>query len=114
MAYKLFLDDLRTVQMVYPDQQEDEYVIVRTYQTFVTHIRENGLPGFISFDNDLGEDEQGNLLEDGYAAAKWLVYESGLDVRKMQFKVHSANPVARVQIESLLTNYIAFLHKENP
>ncbi len=114
MAYRLFLDDLRTVQMVYPNQQENDYVIVRTYQAFVNHIQENGLPEFISFDNDLGEDEQGNLLEDGYAAAKWLVYESGLDVRKMQFKVHSANPVARVQIESLLTNYIAFLHKENP
>jgi len=99
--------------MVYPNQQEDDYVIVRTYQAFVDHIQDNGLPKFISFDNDLGEDEQGNLLEDGYAAAKWLVYESGLDLRQIQFKVHSANPVARVQIESLLNNYIAFLKKEN-
>jgi len=113
MAYKLFLDDLRTVQMVYPHQQEDEYVIVRTYHSFVKLIEAKGLPEFISFDNDLGEDEGGHLLEDGYAAAKWLVYESGLDVRQLQFKVHSANPVARVQIESLLNNYIAFLKKEN-
>ncbi len=113
MAYKLFLDDLRTVQMVYPNQQEDEYVIVRTYQAFVNHIQEKGLPEFISFDNDLGEDEHGYLLEDGYAAAKWLVYESELDLRQLRFKVHSANPVARIQIESLLNNYIAFLKKED-
>jgi hypothetical protein len=113
MGYKLFLDDLRTVQMVYPKQQDDDYIIVRTYQAFVECIRERGLPAFISFDNDLGEDAQGNVLEDGYAAAKWLVYESGLDLQQLQFKVHSANPVARVQIESLLTNYIAFLQKEN-
>jgi hypothetical protein len=113
MGYKLFLDDLRTVQMVYPHLQEEDFVVVRTYQSFVEYSIENGLPEFISFDNDLGEDEQGNLLEDGYAAAKWLVYESELDVRGLHFKVHSANPVARVQIESLLTNYIAFLKKEN-
>jgi hypothetical protein len=113
MGYKLFLDDLRTVQMVYPHLQEEDFVVVRTYQSFVEYSIENGLPEFISFDNDLGEDEQGNLLEDGYAAAKWLVYESELDVRGLHFKVHSANPVARVQIDSLLTNYIAFLKKEN-
>jgi hypothetical protein len=112
MSYQLFLDDLRTVQMVYPHQQEADYVIVRTYQAFVECIQEKGLPTFISFDNDLGEDDQGNLLEDGYAAAKWLVYDSGLDLTPLSFKVHSANPVARLQIQSLLSNYIAFLWKE--
>ncbi|MBD0255507.1 MAG: hypothetical protein ICV83_07280 [Cytophagales bacterium] len=111
MGYKLFLDDLRTVPMVYPDGQESDFVVVRTYEAFVQCITGRGLPEFISFDNDLGEDEQGNLLEDGYAAAKWLVYESGLDLRQLRFKVHSANPVARVQIESLLNNYIAFLRQ---
>ncbi len=113
MGYKLFLDDLRTVQMVYPNHREEDYVIVRTYCDFVRCVEEKGLPEFISFDNDLGEDETGNLLEDGYAAAKWLVYKSGLDLRPLHFSVHSANPVARIQIESLLRNYIAFLRQEN-
>ena len=113
MGYKLFLDDLRSVQMVYPQAQEGDFVVVRTYASFVQCIRGQGLPEFISFDNDLGEDERGNLLEDGYAAAKWLVYESGLDLRSLRFKVHSANPVARVQIESLLNNYLAFLRRSD-
>jgi hypothetical protein len=69
----------------------------------------NGLPEFISFDNDLGEDHNGELLPDGYACTKWLVYVSGLDLRNLKFYVHSANPVAKVQIQSLLTNYIKFL-----
>ncbi|QHT70293.1 hypothetical protein GXP67_28395 [Rhodocytophaga rosea] len=112
MPYNLFLDDLRTVDMVYKHLIDTDFVIVRTYLDFVSYIQQNGLPDFISFDNDLGEDAAGNLLEDGYAAAKWLVYESGLDLRNFNFKVHSANPVARVQIESLLNNYIAFLNKE--
>jgi hypothetical protein len=95
--------------MVYKHLSDTDFVIVRTYRDFVACIEQNGLPDFISFDNDLGEDADGNLLEDGYAAAKWLVYESGLDLRNLNFKVHSANPVAQVQIESLLNNYISFL-----
>ncbi|HWZ22587.1 MAG TPA: cyclic-phosphate processing receiver domain-containing protein [Cytophagaceae bacterium] len=110
MIYKLFLDDLRTVKMVYPDLEEFDFEIVRTYDAFVKCIKENGLPEFISFDNDLGEDDNNHLLPDGYAAAKWLVYESGLDLKNLRYKVHSANPVAKVQIESLLNNYIHFLN----
>jgi hypothetical protein len=111
MTYKLFLDDLRTVEMVYTDLTEKDFVIVRTYEVFVNHIVQHGLPEFISFDNDLGEDANGNLLPDGYTAAKWLVYESGMDLRNLQFYVHSANPVAKLQIKSLLTNYIQFLNE---
>ena len=68
----------------------------------------NKIPSFISFDNDLGENENG-ILPDGYACAKWLVYESGLDLSKLKFNVHSANPIAKLQIESLLKNYLKFI-----
>jgi len=66
------------------------------------------LPEFMSFDNDLGEDENKTVLPDGYAVTKWLVYDSGLDLTNFKFKVHSANPVAKNQIEGLLNNYIKF------
>ncbi len=106
---KLFLDDIRTVDMVYDQSRVSEFDVVRTYEEFVAYIRKNGLPPFISFDNDLGLDSHGEVAPDGYAAAKWLVYESGLDLVHLQFQVHSANPVAARQIEGLLTNYIRHL-----
>jgi hypothetical protein len=112
MSYQLFLDDVRTVKMVYPAKEERDFRIVRSYEEFVKTIRLHGLPAYISFDNDLGEDPSGNILPDGYAAAKWLVYESGLDLKNLEFYVHSANPVAREQIQGLLSNYIAYLNKK--
>ncbi len=106
MSYKLFLDDIRTVSMVYANAGEQDFVIVRNFIDFKSTITEKGLPAFISFDNDLGEDVNHNILSDGYHCAKWLVYESGLDLRELKFYVHSANPVATEQIKGLLNNYI--------
>src|SRR5688572_18750344 len=100
---KLFLDDIRTVDMIYDKSVESEFDVVRNYSDFVHYIQNMGLPDFISFDNDLGLDKTGEIAPDGYAAAKWLVYESGIDLRNLKFKVHSANPVASSQIEGLLT-----------
>ena len=107
---KLFLDDIRTIDMVYHTSKIPEFDIVRTYVEFVNYIKKNGLPSFISFDNDLGLDEDGKVAPDGLAAAKWLVYQSGLDLRDLKFKVHSANPIAAEQIRGLLTNYIKHLN----
>ena len=106
---KLFLDDVRTIEMVYDKSMESEFDIVRTYEEFVAYIEENGLPSYISFDNDLGLDNKGNVALDGLACAKWLVYESGLNLKDLAFKVHSANPVASEQIRGLLNNYIKHL-----
>ncbi|MFD2292844.1 cyclic-phosphate processing receiver domain-containing protein [Mariniflexile gromovii] len=111
MMKKLFLDDVRTIEMVYDKAMEPEFDIVRTYAEFVDYIKTNGLPTYISFDNDLGLAEDGTVAPDGLAAAKWLVYESGLDLRSLKFKVHSANPVAAEQIRGLLNNYIKHLNR---
>ncbi len=113
MTYKLFLDDIRTVKMVYQSLEESDFIIVRNYDEFVATIKEKGLPEFISFDNDLGLDQNNEIGPDGYAAAKWLVYESGLNIMNLKFKVHSANPVASKQIQGLLDNYIAYLKEEH-
>ncbi len=107
---KLFLDDVRTIEMVYDKSMESEFDIVRTYSAFIDYVKTNGLPNYISFDNDLGLGEDGKVAPDGLAAAKWLVYESGLDLRNLEFKVHSANPVAAEQIKGLLNNYIKHLN----
>jgi hypothetical protein len=109
---KLFLDDVRTVDMVYDLSMVNEFDVVRSYSDFVKYIQKNGLPDFISFDNDLGLDQAGEIALDGYAAARWLVYESGLDLINLKFNVHSANPVAAEQIRGLLTNYIRHLKEQ--
>ena len=109
---KLFLDDIRIPKMVYDTIEAKDFIVVRNYADFVKYIKQNGIPDFISFDNDLGLDENGEIAADGYAAAKWLVYESGLDLRELQFKVHSANPIAAEQIRGLLSNYIRFLKEK--
>lgn len=110
---KLFLDDLRTVDMIYDKSEVAGFDVVRSYDDFVSYIKSKGLPHFISFDNDLGLDANEEVAPDGYACAKWLVYESGLDLRNLEFKVHSANPVAAEQIRGLLTNYINHLKQQN-
>jgi len=65
---KLFLDDVRSIDMIYDKSIESEFDIVRTYDEFVAYIKENGLPDFISFDNDLGLGEDGKVAPDGLAA----------------------------------------------
>ena len=91
---KLYLDDLR----VTPEGFDRVY----NYADFVEYITQNGLPDFISFDHDLGEDES------GYDCAKYLVeycIEHNLQLPK--FSVHSQNPVDKENIERLLNNFSA-------
>ena len=98
--------------MVYSNLTDNDFVIVRNVADFKKTILEQGLPSYISFDNDLGLDEDNEIAPDGYAAAKWLVYESGLDISQLEFFVHSANPVAAQQIQSLLENYQKHLKEQ--
>lgn len=71
MAYKLFLDDIRTVEMVYKNWTDQDFVIVRNFDDFKKVILSKGLPAYISFDNDLGLVHEVIIAPDGYAAAKW-------------------------------------------
>ncbi|MNK64810.1 hypothetical protein D3C87_840940 [compost metagenome] len=112
MQYKLFLDDIRDVNIVYKNLTNDDFVIVRNFEDFKAVILEKGLPELISFDNDLGLDANDQVAEDGYACAKWLVYESGIDLQNLKFNVHSSNPVASQQIQGLLDNYIKHLKSQ--
>ena len=91
---KLYLDDLRVTP--------EDFDRVYNYADFVEYITQNGLPDFISFDHDLGEDES------GYDCAKYLVeycIEHNLPLPK--FSVHSQNPVGKENIERLLNNFSA-------
>lgn len=103
---RLFLDDERTPNsalkagLIFGEEYTKKWTIVRDYESFVTHIEKNGIPDLISFDHDLG----GNSLS-GYDCAKWLVdfcFESGFNLPIC--KVHSANPVGKLNIQMYLKN----------
>lgn len=103
--YKMYLDDIRT-----PITNYD--VIVRSFDKAVEYVKQNGIPKFISFDHDLGCDENGNVLKNGHDFAKWLVKMDLEDKYKFpedfSFNVHSANPIGRNNIEAILNNYLQF------
>ena len=100
---KLYLDDIRPL----PD---NTYILARSYNEAITYVINNGIPDFISFDHDLGDDEKKNLLPSGYDFAKWLVEQdmnlNYLFPANFSFYVHSANPVGKKNIESYLNNYL--------
>ena len=114
---KLYLDDIRT-------PVDDSWVVVRSYDELVFHIRLHTLGSYevISLDHDLGEDiakekvasgiskrqarAEKKLSKTGYDAAKWLVIESMTSkIPLPQIYCHSANPVGAENIIKYINNY---------
>lgn len=105
-TYKLFLDDLREPEFIYPKTSNSDWVIVRDADEFKEVIKIKGVPSFISFDNDLGSFENGEVKPEGKDAVKWLVYEMEADISEMEFKVHSSNTAGpREYMIQLLNNW---------
>lgn len=128
MNYKLFLDDLREPAMcakMMPNHADlynnTKWVIARNYTEFCDIIREkwlvyNWAPSLISFDHDLGFENEGtnlssldntNIVEKtGKDCANWLI--RFCEDNRMPFPnyiVHSANPVGSKNISGLLDHY---------
>ena len=96
--WKLFLDDER-------DPIGKKWIVCRTSYGVYEECGERGLPSFISFDHDLGE----NSLT-GYDVAKWII-DQILDGRwklpkDFGWYVHSQNPIGAENINMLLTNFM--------
>jgi len=103
--YTMYLDDLRTPIKAYD-------IVARSYDEAVKCVFKYGVPVFISFDHDLGIDENDMLLPSGYDFAKWLIDGDLAGTftlpKDFTFKVHSQNPVGNRNIQSLLERYIQF------
>ena len=102
--FKLFLDDLREVKDIYPDALDGEFIVARNFEDAMVRVLVHGIPEFISFDNDLGENEK-----EGYDFAKWLV-ECEMDgvlefPKNFDYHVHSANPKAWANIPGYFNSY---------
>jgi hypothetical protein len=110
MNWKLYLDDIRT-----PD--DPTFMIVRTVNDAQKLIHLLGMPTFISFDHDLGMDDEGNLLLSGYDFVKWLVEMDmeGIFIlpEDFDFIVHSQNPVGAKNIREYLRSYLSFRNYHN-
>jgi len=128
----LFLDDIREPQDAYFYTSNDLYrnanwFVVRSYNEFVRHIQNNGLPDYISLDHDLGDEHYispknyvntetlKNHYEEnvdtytektGYHCAEWLVnYCLDNNEKLPRYFCHSMNPVGKEKIISLLNNF---------
>lgn len=120
---KLYLDDIRT-------PKTEGWDIVRSYEDFVSWIQLNGLPDVVSFDHDLAREHTKFYFDNGghknppnpmdtvfnektgYDAAKWMCsYCLKNSLPLPDWNVHSANPVGKENISSLLKNYEKQLNK---
>ena len=102
---KLFLDDER-----YPPGDGTGWVVVRNVGDAIKCVETNGFPSFVSFDNDLGDQQ----LEGRYFAA-WLL-ELDMDTGSMpdnfEYYVHSQNVDAASRIRSRIDGHLAERHRE--
>lgn len=96
--WKLFIDDER-----FP-VNEEEFIVARSLSDVVLLVKTKGMPSFISFDHDLGEN-----MPTGLDIAWWLI-EHDLDNDSLptdfDFYVHSQNPVGAANIKGLLRGYL--------
>lgn len=96
---KIFLDDLRPAPA--------GYVLLKSSQEAIEYVKQNGCSNHFSFDHDLGKDDTTMVF------LKWLINEdldnSGSIIPEdFTYIIHSANPVGRENIDSLLTSYLKF------
>jgi hypothetical protein len=106
-SYRLFIDDER-----FPPRDGNIWHIARDWEDVMIAFRIHGMPSFISFDHDLGEDKH-----TGHDIAKFLVdldmnaEEGNTDFTlpdDFDFYVHSQNPIGKANIEGILRNYLRF------
>lgn len=97
----IYLDDLRNPTNTKP------WVILRSSLEAIEYVKKNGMPGYWSFDHDLGGDDTTMIF------LKWLIdYDldnGGMVIpENFSFDVHSANPTGSKNIKGLLDGYMAF------
>ena len=89
----LFVDDLRKPNY---DEWECSVSISKTYINAIQRLKEEGPFDIIDLDHDLGEEKT------GYDIAKYIVEHQ---IPLVGFRIHSANPVGKFNIQQLLTHY---------
>lgn len=92
---KLWIDDIRT-------PPSDDWVWVKTYAQAIEALLGEDVVTEISFDHDLG-DGQGEEEKTGAHVARWVEARAAEgNISKIKWKIHSANPVGRKNIEETM------------
>lgn len=98
----LFLDDER-----FPPQKSNLDFIIARDVSAAKDIYKSWKINFISFDHDLGENQ-----ETGLEFANWLINQdldnAGFISDDFTFYVHSQNPIGKKNIEDKLNSYLSF------
>lgn len=111
-TWNLFIDDERwpsDVNWASWYGIRDEWTVARTWGETRTLIDTYGVPSFISFDHDLGDEQ---VCLNGYEIAQQLV-EKDMNGEwqippDFDFEAHSQNVCGDENIRSLLNNYLRF------
>jgi len=123
--YNLFLDDIRNPKDVYYYIKDNRYlnldwVVVRSYDEFVSYITENGMPSLTSFDHDLADEHYGSHLKKeiyysdfkektGFSCAQWLVnYCLDNGYKLPRYLIHSMNTPGRINIDSYFKTFLRY------
>ncbi len=113
MGYNLFLDDqidefgddgkpIRHPEKF--DKSGREYVCLKTVKQAIDYIEAHGCPDHISFDFDLGPNEQGEFQQSS-DLVKWMIEKDldnpGFIPDGFTYYIHSANVAAPISLDKL-------------
>ena len=94
-----------------------DWVIVRSYDTFVKYIEKNGVPELISFDHDLADEHYNSLREPndvdyneytektGYECVKWLCGYCIDNKEIPECLFHTQNIIGQINMSKYIENF---------
>ena len=94
MTWNLYIDDIR-----FPPGDRD-WLVCRSSQEALDRVAEMGMPQFISFDHDLGEEDTTMVFLCRMVNEVW----DGVSVPP-DYQIHSANPVGAENIRSFMDSW---------
>jgi hypothetical protein len=121
--YNLFLDDERVPSKVtWTELPNVPWVIVRSVESFISHISRYGLPQIVSFDHDLADEHyaryheanqvtgvfryDGLTVKTGLEAAKWLVrYCETFQKPMPECYYHTRNHFGEANMREVINNF---------
>ena len=94
----MFIDDIR-------NPPSNDWVVIRSSNDGISHIKKYGMPTFISFDHDLGGNDTTMVFLNRLINEVWFNDEICLDNLIPNYIIHSANPVGAANIDGFMKSW---------